>query len=162
MSRDLTIPAPIFPGPWDRRSQIPRRKIADKKRLHFPWGSAIIWATQDSYIGNTTASQAVKAGSTPVSCSIKSRSAIGRAVLLTVNGAYPCRYAPFFHTNIRYGKAAAPPGSHCLPSGLGGRSPPLQRPEIFAAVIRWHRPCRVVRRAANQNKMIAGGDHSIT
>ena len=49
-----------------------------------------------------------------------------------------------------------------LPSGPGGRSPPLQRPEIFAAVIRWHRPCRVVRRAANQNKMIAGGDHSIT
>ena len=27
--------------------------------------------TQDSYIGNTTASQAVKAGSTPVSCSNK-------------------------------------------------------------------------------------------
>ena len=27
--------------------------------------------TQDSYIGNTTASQAVKAGSTPVSCSMK-------------------------------------------------------------------------------------------
>ena len=26
---------------------------------------------QDSYIGNTTASQAVKAGSTPVSCSMK-------------------------------------------------------------------------------------------
>ena len=25
-----------------------------------------------------------------------------------------------FYTNIRSGKAAAPPGSHCLPSVLGG------------------------------------------
>ena len=35
---------------------------------------------QDSYIGNTTASQAVKAGSTPVSCS-KKRPPAGRSFL---------------------------------------------------------------------------------
>ena len=38
---------------------------------------------------------------------------------------------------------------------------PYERYEIFAAVIRWHRLRRVVRRAANQNPMIAGGDHTI-
>ena len=32
---------------------------------------------QDSYIGNTTASQAVKAGSTPVSCSMKKSTPYG-------------------------------------------------------------------------------------
>ena len=42
----------------------------DKKGLNFPWPFGIIpTQMQDSYIGNTTASQAVKAGSTPVSCS---------------------------------------------------------------------------------------------
>ena len=51
---------------------------SDKKWLHFPKGSAIIPSqTQDSYIGNTTASQAVKAGSTPVSCSKKKRPPVG-------------------------------------------------------------------------------------
>ena len=44
---------------------------------------------------------------------------------------YPCRYAPFFHTNIRSGKAAAPPGSHCLPSGLGGTKPAPTAPRNF-------------------------------
>ena len=44
----------------------------DKRCLHFPRPFAIIQPqTQDSYIGNTTASHAVKAGSTPVSCSKK-------------------------------------------------------------------------------------------
>ena len=44
----------------------------DKKGLNFPQAFAIIPSQpQDSYIGNTTASQAVKAGSTPVSCSKK-------------------------------------------------------------------------------------------
>ena len=43
----------------------------DKKWLKFPPRFAIMpLPMQDSYIGNTTASQAVKAGSTPVSCSI--------------------------------------------------------------------------------------------
>ena len=35
------------------------------------------------------------------------------------------------------------------------------RTEIFASVIQWHCLRRVVRRAANQNPMIAGGDHTI-
>ena len=39
--------------------------------------------------------------------------------------------------------------------------PPLQHSEIFAPVIRWHRPCRVVQPTANQNPMIAGGDYTI-
>ena len=72
-------PAPAAPG--QKRScknkfasgEHPLRKLfppADKKVLNFPFLSAIIPAQpQDSYIGNTTASQAVKAGSTPVSCS---------------------------------------------------------------------------------------------
>ena len=50
------------------------REIAiDKKWLLFPASFAIIPAQslQGSYIGNTTASQAVKAGSTPVPCSRK-------------------------------------------------------------------------------------------
>ena len=45
----------------------------DKKGLNFPIWFAIIalLPMQGSYIGNTTASQAVKAGSTPVPCSRK-------------------------------------------------------------------------------------------
>ena len=42
--------------------------------LHLTKRSVIIIETQGSYIGNTTASQAVKAGSTPVSCSTKETS----------------------------------------------------------------------------------------
>ena len=38
---------------------------------------------------------------------------------------------------------------------------PYECSEITPAVIRWHSPCRVVHRAANQNPMIAGGDHTI-
>ena len=38
--------------------------------------------TQDSYIGNTTASQAVKAGSTPVSCSKKEVTFVYQKLLL--------------------------------------------------------------------------------
>ena len=45
--------------------------LRDKKGLNFPIYSAIISKTQGSYIGNTTASQAVKAGSIPVPCSIR-------------------------------------------------------------------------------------------
>ena len=37
---------------------------------------------QDSYIGNTTASQAVKAGSTPVSCSKKEVTFVYQKLLL--------------------------------------------------------------------------------
>ena len=44
----------------------------DKKWLLFPFAFAIIPSPmQGSYIGNTTASQAVKAGSIPVPCSKK-------------------------------------------------------------------------------------------
>ena len=42
---------------------------------------------QDSYIGNTTASQAVKAGSTPVSCSKKEVTFVYQKLLLF----YPSR-----------------------------------------------------------------------
>ena len=42
-----------------------------KIALNFTKGFGIMTPMQDSYIGNTTASQAVKAGSTPVSCSKK-------------------------------------------------------------------------------------------
>ena len=60
----------------DRRFSPGQKGISfsDKKGLNFPKPSAIIPSqTQDSYIGNTTASQAVKAGSTPVSCSKRIR-----------------------------------------------------------------------------------------
>ena len=49
--------------------QIPNITRSDKKHLQFPNSSVIIAAMQGSYIGNTTASQAVKAGSIPVPCS---------------------------------------------------------------------------------------------
>ena len=53
----------------------------DKRFLLFAQLFAIILShLQDSYIGNTTASQAVKAGSTPVSCS-KKRPPSGRSFL---------------------------------------------------------------------------------
>ncbi len=52
----------------------------DKKRLKFPLDFAIMPlcdSTQGSYIGNTTASQAVKAGSIPVPCSKKGSTLLG-------------------------------------------------------------------------------------
>ena len=42
-----------------------------KLSLNFTIAFAIMTPMQDSYIGNTTASQAVKAGSIPVPCSMK-------------------------------------------------------------------------------------------
>ena len=49
--------------------------MVDKKGLNFPIYFVIIpILMQGSYIGNTTASQAVKAGSTPVPCSNKETS----------------------------------------------------------------------------------------
>ena len=47
--------------------------FADKKWLIFTACFAIMLSMQGSYIGNTTASQAVKAGSTPVPCSKSTR-----------------------------------------------------------------------------------------
>ena len=57
----------------------------DKKWLHFPFPFAIIplqQIMQGSYIGNTTASQAVKAGSIPVPCSKKEVTFVYQKLLL--------------------------------------------------------------------------------
>ncbi len=51
--------------------------LIGKKWLLFPCPFAIIPKTQGSYIGNTTASQAVKAGSIPVPCSISNSHPMG-------------------------------------------------------------------------------------
>ena len=68
--------------PYSRKPAA-EKQSSDKKGLNFPKPSAIIPSqTQDSYIGNTTASQAVKAGSTPVSCSKRIREDICASIYL--------------------------------------------------------------------------------
>ena len=65
--------------------------------LHFPKPFAIITPTQGSYIGNTTASQAVKAGSTPVPCSKKETPFVGRQkvflFVISIGHARICGFA---------------------------------------------------------------------
>ncbi len=56
-------------GPFPFLSMKEIIEFHDKKWLHFTVEFDIILPTQGSYIGNTTASQAVKAGSIPVPCS---------------------------------------------------------------------------------------------
>ena len=74
--------------------QIPNITRSDKKHLHFANHSAIIAPMQGSYIGNTTASQAVKAGSTPVPCSKTKGTPLGCLLSWTDKGVeqFKCRY----------------------------------------------------------------------
>ena len=61
----LLAMTPIF----ENRKQIFHRQKMVEFSFCLCYNGHINSSTQDSYIGNTTASQAVKAGSTPVSCS---------------------------------------------------------------------------------------------
>ena len=74
------------------------RSYADKNILHFQFLFAIIpiQLMQGSYIGNTTASQAVKAGSIPVPCSTKKESFV-----------YQTKDS-FFELSVPYGTISTP------------------------------------------------------
>ena len=82
-----------FPTVYHEASGGARKIVFDKKWLLFPASFAIIppQSMQGSYIGNTTASQAVKAGSIPVPCSRKETPFVRRQKVFLFNEINPLR-----------------------------------------------------------------------